>query len=371
MSALRATRTDDSFNKAATPAPGAAGGFSFGASTAQPAPAANPFGSFGQQQQQQQPQQQGASLFGAPKTTTPTATGSGFSFGGASTAGAAQQAPAANSFGSFGQQQQQQPQPAAGGGLFGNTQQQQPAAGGGLFGSTQQQPSGGGLFGNTQNQNQPAASTGLFGAQQQQPQAVGGLFGSTKPAGGLFGSQQQQQPQQQPQQGGLFGAKPGGLFGNNQQTAAHQQQPFGQQPQSQPQTQQSLFGKPQQSLLQSNAAPKSTKFSDLPEETQKGIEQMDSWIKDQKQIGASIRTEDIGQAIWQTSGDVKAASDVSRSKRLADSRNRQPSRKDSLLSKRASSTWRQRCNLRRKICRSCWRLGRLPSLWMRDTRYVQ
>lgn len=35
------------------------------------------------------------------------------------------------------------------------------------------------------------------------------------------------------------------------------------------------------------------------------------WIKDQKQIGAGIDTETVGRAIWQTSSEVKAASDVS------------------------------------------------------------
>ncbi|TKW59150.1 Nucleoporin NUP49 [Colletotrichum tanaceti] len=142
-----------------------------------------------------------------------------------------------------------------GGGLFGNaTASTQPATSGGLFGGTQ--TGGGGLFGNKPS---TPATGGLFGSaqpqqpQQQQPQQQqsGGLFGSAQPqqqqqqSGGLFGSAQpqQQQPQQQQQQsGGLFGAsqqKPatGGLFG--QSTAQPQQQ---QQQQQQQQPSGGLFG---------------------------------------------------------------------------------------------------------------------------------
>ncbi|KAJ7158494.1 nucleoporin FG repeat region-domain-containing protein [Mycena filopes] len=156
--------------------------------------------------------------------------------------------------GAFGQQQTQgggafgQNQPAAGG-LFGQPQQnQQPAAGGGLFGQSQQQPAGGGLFGQPQNQ-QPATGGGLFGAQNQQPAAGGGLFGQSQqqPAagGGLFGQSQTQTPAAG---GGLFGqsqaAPSGGLFGQPQQAAAPTGGLFGQ-----PQTQQpaagGLFGQSQ------------------------------------------------------------------------------------------------------------------------------
>lgn len=102
-----------------------------------------------------------------------------------------------------------QPQ-ATGGGLFGQQQQQQPSTTSG-FGAT----TGGGLFGSTGN---------AFG---QQTNTAASGFGSTAPAGGLFGQQaQQQQPQQA---GGLFGqqqpAAGGGLFGSSTPSA------FGQQPQ--------------------------------------------------------------------------------------------------------------------------------------------
>ncbi|KAI1777322.1 nuclear protein 96-domain-containing protein [Hypoxylon cercidicola] len=120
-----------------------------------------------------------------------------------------------------------------GGGGFGNQTQQQP--GSTLFGGNQQKPAGTGLFGNTANTNTGGTSGGLFGAssntnafgQQGNNQAGGGIFGS-KPAttgGGLFGNtgatqntntggslfgstlgQNNQNQQQQPQQGGLFGS---------------------------------------------------------------------------------------------------------------------------------------------------------------------
>ncbi|KAJ7679060.1 nucleoporin FG repeat region-domain-containing protein [Mycena polygramma] len=133
----------------------------------------------------------------------------------------------------FGQPQQQNQTGGAfgqpGGGLFG--QSQQPAAGGSVFGQPQQQqqqqPAAGGLFG--QSQNQQAPTGGLFG-QPQKP-ATGGLFGqpqNQQPAagGGLFG-----QSQSQPATGGgLFGQPQnqpqpatGGLFGQSQNQ--QQQQP--------------------------------------------------------------------------------------------------------------------------------------------------
>ncbi|OCF35297.1 nuclear pore complex protein Nup98-Nup96 [Kwoniella heveanensis BCC8398] len=152
--------------------------------------------------------------------------------------------------GLFGQPAQNQQQPAAGGGLFGNTnpfggqnnqqQQQQtgtstfggfgqtkPAFGAtgstgfgatgantgtstfgqtsatgstgfGGFGQTQpnqqqQQPATGGLFGgggfgSTAQQPQQSTGTGLFGQTGQQQQPATGGFGAPKPAGGLFGS---------------------------------------------------------------------------------------------------------------------------------------------------------------------------------------
>ncbi|EED14826.1 nucleoporin, putative [Talaromyces stipitatus ATCC 10500] len=166
----------------------------------------------------------------------------------------------------FGNTQQQ---PATGGSLFGNAQNK-PATGTGLFGSTttttQQPASGGGLFGASTNQAQPQQQTSsLFGASQTQNKPAGGLFGGQqntqaqtqpsgifgsttttqqKPAGSLFGSTTQQTQQSgtglfgatnnAQQQQSLFGG--GSLFGNQQQ----QQQPQQQQQQQTPQLGQTL-----------------------------------------------------------------------------------------------------------------------------------
>ncbi|RSH77649.1 uncharacterized protein EHS24_003210 [Apiotrichum porosum] len=271
--------------------------------------------------------------FGAP--AAPAAPSAFGSFG---TSPAA--APAAPAAGGFSFAQPGAAQPAAGtagatGGLFGSSQPaSQPAATGGLFGSTPAaSASTSSLFG-----AKPATGGSLFGGQQQQTQpATGGLFGSTsaQPAqtSSLFGAQQQQPAQQtsslfgsttaQPATSSIFGAQAaaptGGLFGQQQQ----QQQPassiFG--AQQQPAQTTSLFGQPAAAQASnplqasttagpSSGISKTTKFSDLPDPVQKTIEQMDAWIKDQKQVGASIDTENIGRAIWQTSGDVKAASDA-------------------------------------------------------------
>ena len=172
----------------------------------------------------------------------------------------AQQTPAAQPGGLFGNTNQQQ---NTSGGLFGNTNQQQNTTGGlfgntnqqqnttgGLFGNTnQQQNTSGGLFGNT-NQQQSTTTGGLFGNQTQQSTTTGGLFG-TQPqqsttTGGLFGSQ----PQQTNTTGGLFGSAPqqptttGGLFGSAPQQSTGGL--FGTQPQQQPSTS-GLFGSaPQQ-----------------------------------------------------------------------------------------------------------------------------
>ena len=91
------------------------------------------------------------------------------------------------------------------GGLFGSTATSQPQQSGGLFGSLgtqpqqQQQQQAGGLFGSStaqsqqqqQQPQQPGTTTGLFGGGASQPQQqTGGLFGN-KPAqttsSGLFG----------------------------------------------------------------------------------------------------------------------------------------------------------------------------------------
>ncbi|BEI88858.1 uncharacterized protein CcaverHIS019_0202200 [Cutaneotrichosporon cavernicola] len=295
------------FGQAAQPAAGL-----FGSASNAPAAGTSLFGQqqnanpsagtslFGQQQQQPQAsglfggQQQaattGGGLFGSQQASTSTGPTGGL-FG--------QQQAQPQSSGLFGQQNQTQQQGAS---LFGQQQQQQPQPqsssfgkpAGGLFGSTTAQPSGG-LFGSTAAAPQPAG--GLFG--QQQPQQQGGLFGqqsATQPAaGGLFGQQSTAQPA-----GGLFGqqstAQPAGLFGQQNSVLGQQQQGS------------SLFNKPAPAQSQSSGIGK-TRLADLPENVQKVIEQLDAGIKDQKQVGASIDMTNIGRAIWQTSADVKAASD--------------------------------------------------------------
>ncbi|KAK1921228.1 hypothetical protein DB88DRAFT_500081 [Papiliotrema laurentii] len=190
--------------------------------------------------------------------------------------------------------------PPAAGGLFGGvgagqTAQQQPQApgtGGSLFGSS-------GLFG-----SKPATTTtGTTGA---------GPFGTSS----LFGGQQQQQPQQQQQQqpgqiGTGFGSS--SLFGQNTQQSAQQQQPqqqtnaFGQS------TTQPLFGAQgsQNVVQQSTSAAQSgmqgsTKFTDLPESHQKVFEDINTFIKQQKDKANGIDSSRIGGAIRQTSNDAQS-----------------------------------------------------------------
>lgn len=257
-----------------TNATGTTGGI-FGQPQQQPATAGtglfgstnNAFG--GQQQNQQQGSTFGSGFgatqnkpaFGAAPTsgfgttnTASTTTGGGL-FGGGTN----------NSSFSFGQnnqqqnQQQQQQQPGGlfggstlgqpqqntGTSLFGANNQTQPAASGGLFGANNAAKPGG-LFGSTTGTTAPSTgfSFGQNNQQQQQPAAGTSLFGATNNAaqpaagGGLFGSTQPQQPGQQPGQAGglfgasntgssLFGAKPattgttgGGLFGSTTQQPA-------------------------------------------------------------------------------------------------------------------------------------------------------
>ncbi|CCF55964.1 hypothetical protein KAFR_0A05290 [Kazachstania africana CBS 2517] len=186
----------------------ATGGFSFGSNNN--AASTTGTGLFGSNTQQQANSNTGG-LFGSKPAGT--ATGGGL-FGQQNST-----APASSTTGGlFGQPSNTN---ATSGGLFGQ-QSNTNAPSGGLFGA---KPSGlttttqtsGGLFG-----NQPAAHTtggGLFGQQNNATTApsTGGLFGTTQ-AGttstGLFGQQQQQQ---QPATGGLFGSKPatGGLFGQS------------------------------------------------------------------------------------------------------------------------------------------------------------
>lgn len=212
---------------------------------------ANPFGQNAQQQQPQQSTFGSFGAAAAPKPAF-GATTSGFGTNTATnTFGQSSGTGSTSGFGGFGQQQQQA-QPASGGlfgggGGFGQTAAQPAATGGGLFGQTNAQPQSGGLFGSTAakpgglfGQSTPAATgtTGGFGgfgqtATNTAAQPSGGLFGqpaaTTAGTGtSLFGGQQQQA---QPAAGGglfganaantsgssLFGAKPagttGGLFG--------------------------------------------------------------------------------------------------------------------------------------------------------------
>ncbi|GAA6059259.1 hypothetical protein JCM10212_006652 [Sporobolomyces blumeae] len=172
----------------AQPATSAAPSFSFGASANKPLFGSTPATS--------------APAFGAPAAAT--APKPAFSFGQpASTGGGlfgSSAAPAQSAAPAFGST----PAPATGG-LFGG-------AGGSTFGQPAQNAATGGLGG------------GLFGAKPAQPAGGGGLFGSaaSAPSGGLFGSTNNQQPQQQTS---LFGSTApsgglgGSLFGGGNSTA--------------------------------------------------------------------------------------------------------------------------------------------------------
>ncbi|GME57487.1 Nucleoporin nup49 protein [Neofusicoccum parvum] len=226
-------------------------------------------------------------------------------------------------------------QPQSGGSLFGagtSTSTSQPQSSGGLFGASTNnatpQAQGNSLFGGALNKPATPATTtstgGLFGGgatgatPASQPQTGGSLFGGALGQNQQQGQQQQQPPPQQPQQGGgLFGqstqtaqtATPS-LFGSS--TAQTQNKPSlfsnttntAQQPQ-----QTSLFGSAMNNTQQPaagglfgasaqnpNAGGQatipgvridlsqirgSTRFSDLHEDVQKQIEQMDALIQQQ------------------------------------------------------------------------------------------
>ncbi|KAB5566389.1 putative nuclear pore protein [Coniochaeta sp. 2T2.1] len=216
----------------------------------------------------------GTGLFGGATQTQPAAGGGLF--------GNTQQQNTGTGFGSsggFGQPQQNQaagsslfaPKPA--GGLFGNTAAQ-PAAGASPFGTAStttnafgaaannNQQQSGGLFGN----KPPQTGTGLFGGPTQQPAGTGtGLFGSLgsntqqqQPAagGGLFGGQQQQKPS--PFGSTLGQGTGGGLFGNtnNQQSGGL----FGNTNQQQQQQGGSMFGGSQNNQQQQSL---STSINDI------------------------------------------------------------------------------------------------------------
>lgn len=135
----------------------------------------------------------------------------------------------------------------------------------------------------------------MFGSK---PATTGNMFGgnTTQFQGqqtSLFGQPQQQQQQQQQQGGNLFGQpqqQSGGLFGQNQSQSQNQNQTQqGQQGQTslfgstsqQPQQQQSnSFGQKSTGLTlnqssSSTGMSKGTKFTDLPEQHQKSIEQLE------------------------------------------------------------------------------------------------
>ncbi|GME48683.1 Nucleoporin nup49 protein [Neofusicoccum parvum] len=225
-------------------------------------------------------------------------------------------------------------QPQSGGSLFGagtSTSTSQPQSSGGLFGASTNnatpQAQGNSLFGGALNKPATPATTtstgGLFGGgatgatPASQPQTGGSLFGGALGQNQQQGQQQQQPPQQPQQGGGLFGqstqtaqtATPS-LFGSS--TAQTQNKPSlfsnttntAQQPQ-----QTSLFGSAMNNTQQPaagglfgasaqnpNAGGQatipgvridlsqirgSTRFSDLHEDVQKQIEQMDALIQQQ------------------------------------------------------------------------------------------
>ncbi|KAI0307200.1 nucleoporin autopeptidase-domain-containing protein [Multifurca ochricompacta] len=174
------------------------------------------------------------------------------------------QQPTTSGFGSFGQPQQQQNT-----GLFGTSgafgSQNKPLSG---FTSAYHAPGGTSNFGNTTNSaintgttsaNAAGQKPSVFGQTTQQQTAAGGGFG-------LFGSQQQQNPQGQQSTTGLFGNQPafgqvnttptgqpqqGGLF-NNTQTQQPATGLFGNTGGS------SLFGNTPQQAIQQQAGQPST-----------------------------------------------------------------------------------------------------------------
>ncbi|ORX35048.1 hypothetical protein BD324DRAFT_633726 [Kockovaella imperatae] len=239
--------------------------------------------------QTQAGQQQGSTGAQAPSTSSTGQTGSLFGFGQNQNQSTSQSA----NPGQSGTQTQQQQSSGSlfGGSLFGaKPAQSAPAAGtntgGGLFGG------GSSLFGSqtTRPQQNQQSSTSLFGQSSttQQP-ATTSLFGQStvQPSSGLFGSSNQAQ-------------KPAGstLFGSTTQP---------QQSLLSSQNQQSGLG--QSSSASSSGLNKTTRFTDLPEQAQRTIEQLDGFFKQQKEAGKGINPEPLGQAIQQTSLDVKAASE--------------------------------------------------------------
>ncbi|RYP04903.1 hypothetical protein DL764_004173 [Monosporascus ibericus] len=256
------------------------------------------FGSASQPQSQPQPQSQqqqqtGSGLFG---NTLGTPKSAAALLGGA-TATSQPQHTGSSLFGGASNASTSQPQQATGGGgLFGNTStstatsqtQQQQQTGSSLFGTaggaaSQPQQTGTSLFGNaTQTQSQPSQAGSLFSSLSKPAQAAGNTTGS------LFGQPAQQKP-------GLFG----GL----------NQPPQAQTPQSTMGLGASLgLGSLGQSTNQQQTVPGvridlsnlkgTTRFSDLQENLQKTIEDIDKFILNQ------IRHQEELQSFMPGHGDM-------------------------------------------------------------------
>ncbi|KAL8870852.1 MAG: hypothetical protein Q9174_003198 [Haloplaca sp. 1 TL-2023] len=165
--------------------------------------------------------------------------------------------------------------------MFGatNAQPSQPSAGVGLFGGANtntQQSSSGGLFGNQQQANAP--TTSLFGntATQQQPQAGGSLFAS------LGHNQNQQKPQTSTLFGGLSKPNEASTFSSTQTSNPAQHQP---QQASMFTTSIGQYTQRQQPVpgvrVTTNELRPTTRFTDLHEQLQSIIENIDVFIQQQ------------------------------------------------------------------------------------------
>ncbi|KAL9036538.1 MAG: hypothetical protein Q9180_004243 [Flavoplaca navasiana] len=244
-----------------------------------------------------------ANSLSAPSTSQPPT--SGGLFGSSSQ----QEKPPTNLFGtSLSTSQPQQPsnlfgstnaQSSQSSGLFGSTTAGQPQQGinplatstsgqaGGLFGAqitNKQQQTGGGLFGAQQQPQQP--STSLFGNMNAQSQPTTSLFGntSTQPTsqqgGGLFGSLGPSQAQPKPQTLSVFN--------NINQSSNNPPQNQSQQPTQQPSLFATSIGQytqrqqpvPGVRVTTSELRP-TTRFTDLHEQLQTIIENIDGFIQQQ------------------------------------------------------------------------------------------
>lgn len=271
-----------------------AGGGLFGNQPQNNTQASTPFGSgastgsglFGGGQSQQGTASTG--LFGKPAQTTASPFGQPQQNSGSSLFGSSQPSqpslfgqnsqPQQQQGGLFGQNNQQQAQPQQQGSLFGNNSQTQ---GSSLFGNnTSSTTQSGGLFGNANNANNNTQSGGLFGQgaqqQQQQPQQSGSLFGQSnnnaQGSGGLFGASKP-----------LFG---GTTTSNAVAPANNSAAPFSLTTQQQQQQQQ----QPQSQLP---AITPFTRPGDLPEQFQKELEKMETYIRGQQQLSADLRQATI------------------------------------------------------------------------------